>query len=179
MPLCSVSYKLSVAALCADESSMPGGPTIAEELCRQLRSRLRDRGSLAPLEIAISAAAERSADQRAWGLVTVAKHLRSDGDFDLAMLAIEAAVSIDAGGEPTRAAYTCAVAIHADRGELDTAYTLAEELVSESADPYALKALARVCWELWERTEAERYRVRLREIDSLLLDAQATHADRS
>ena len=88
-------------------------------------------------------------------LVALAARLRREHNFELARLAIERALALDAGDRPTRAAYTCAVALHADNGDLVTAVSIGEELLAQGADSYLLNTMARVYWAMWRRTKDE------------------------
>jgi hypothetical protein len=81
--------------------------------------------------------------------------LRREHDTELARLAVEGAVALDAGEAPTRAAHTCSVALHADEGDLETAVKLGEELLAQSQDAYLLRTMARVYWSLWRQTKDE------------------------
>ena len=114
--------------------------------------------------MAIRAAIENGRDDRAWSLVKLAAQLRDENEIELARTAIDAAVALDAAPEPTRAAYTCAVAIHVDEGDLMTAKKLGEGLLAEGHDEYLLKAMARVYWELYLKTEESAYRDRWQQI---------------
>jgi hypothetical protein len=62
--------------------------------------------------------------------------------------------------DATRAAYTCAVAIHADNGDLETARKIGEEELTAGADEHILKVMARVYWALWQETRLVEYRDR-------------------
>jgi hypothetical protein len=87
--------------------------------------------------------------------VALAARLRREHDLDLARVAVRGALALDAGTEPTRAAYTCAVALHADEGDLATAVRVGEELLAEGQDAYLLKTMARVYWLMWRDTKDE------------------------
>jgi hypothetical protein len=134
---------------------VPGGPSIPQVLVESLRARLRATGDAPTLELAVQAAVAPDPEQRAWLLVALAVRLRQEGSTELAKRAVEAAVALDVGAEPTRAARACAVALHADDGELETAVTLGEELLAEGHDAYLLKTMARVYWSLWRQTKDE------------------------
>jgi hypothetical protein len=88
-------------------------------------------------------------------LVALAGRLRQEGSTELARQAVDAAVTLNAGLEPTRAAQACAVALHADEGDLETAAKLGEELLAEGHDAYLLRTMARVYWSLWRQTKDE------------------------
>ena len=88
-------------------------------------------------------------------LVALAARLRREHNIELARLAIERALALDAGDEPTRAAYTCAVALHADEGDLTTAVKIGEELLSAGENAYLLNTMARVYWGVWRETKDE------------------------
>lgn len=134
---------------------MSGGPSISQALIDSLHSRLRGRSGSSTLELAVRAAVEPELERRAWALVGLAARLRREHELDLARLAVNGALALDAGPEPTRAAYTCAVALHADEGDLTTALKLGEELLAEAQHPTLLKTMARVYWALWKETKDE------------------------
>jgi hypothetical protein len=131
------------------------GPSISQVLVESLRSHLRGPRETSTIELAVQAAVAPDREQRAWMLVALAARMRQEGRTDLARLVVDAAVSLDAGAAPTRAARTCAVAVHADDGDFESAARLGEELLAEGPDPYLLKALARVYWGLWRKTKDE------------------------
>ena len=146
---------LQLAPLRVDTRSVTGGPSISQALVESLRSHLRGPRETSTLELAVQAAAAPDREQRAWMLVALAARLRQEGHTELARLAVDGAVALDAGTAPTRAAYTCAVALHADEGDLETAVKVGEELLAGGTDPYLLKAMARVYWGLWRKTKDE------------------------
>jgi hypothetical protein len=130
------------------------GPSIPQVLVESLRTQLRGPRETT-VELALQAAVAPDRAQRAWRLVALAVRLRREHDFELARLAVNGAIALDAGPEPTRAAYTCAVALHADEGDLATAVKVGEELLAEGPDTYLLKTMARVYWSLWRQTKDE------------------------
>ncbi len=132
--------------------------TIAELLADQLRHRVRTTSESATFELAVDAALELERPQRAWRLVKLASRLRKEGQYDVALRVLDAAVALDASDETTRAAYVCAMGLHADRGELEVARTIGEQLRRDSVDVFLLKVLARVYYELWRSTSVEIYR---------------------
>jgi hypothetical protein len=125
-----------------------------QALVESLRSRLRGPRE-ASIELAVQAAITPDPAQRAWRLVALAARLRREHDLDLARVAVRGALALDAGPEPTRAAYTCAVALHADEGDLATAVKVGEELLAEGQDTYLVNTMARVYWLLWRDTKDE------------------------
>jgi hypothetical protein len=130
------------------------GPSLPQSLVESLRAHLRGPRE-STLELAVQAAAAPDPAQRAWRLVALAARLRREHDLALARIAVNAAISLDAGPEPTRAAYTCAVALHADEGDLATAVRIGEGLLADGHDAYLLKTMARVYWSLWRQTKEE------------------------
>jgi hypothetical protein len=131
------------------------GPSLSQALVESLRSHLRGPRENATIELAVQAAIEPDREQRAWKLVALAARMRQEGRTDLARVAVDGAVALDAGAAPTRAAQTCAVGLHADDGDFEAAAKLGEELLAEGHDPYLLKAMARVYWGLWRKTKDE------------------------
>ena len=134
---------------------MASGPSIPHVLVDSLRALLGGTREASALGLAVQAAAAPDPEQRAWLLVALAARLRREHQHELARAAIEAAVALDAGDEPTRAARTCAVALHADEGDLATAVRVGEELLAAGHDSYLLKTMARVYWSLWRQTRDE------------------------
>jgi hypothetical protein len=145
------------------------GPSLSQALVESIRDRFGSRRP-ATVELAVQAAVEPDRERRAWALVALASRLRREHDFELARIVLNGALALDAGPEPTRAAYTCAVALHADEGDLTTALKLGEGLLADGQEPKLLRALARVYWGLWKETKDETWHdrwwgvnVRLRE----------------
>jgi hypothetical protein len=125
-----------------------------QALVESLRSRLRGPRETS-IELAVQAAVTSDPAERAWRLVALAARLSREHELDLARIAVRGAFALDAGPEPTRAAYTCAVALHADEGDLATAVSVGEELLAEGQDAYLLNTMARVYWLLWRDTKDE------------------------
>ena len=134
---------------------MASGPSISQVLVESLRSNLRGPRETSTIKLEVQAAVAPDREQRAWMLVALAARMRQEGRTDLARVAVDGAVALDGGPAPTRAARTCMVSIHADDGDFDAAVKLGEELLAEGADPYLLKAMARVYWGLWRKTKDE------------------------
>jgi hypothetical protein len=146
------------------------GPTLSQALVESIRERFGSRRPASTVGLAVHAAVEPDRERRAWALVSLASRLRREHELDLARLALNGALALDAGPEPTRAAYTCAVALHADEGDLTTALKLGEGLLADRQEPRLLRAMARVYWGLWKETKDEAWHdrwwgvnVRLRE----------------
>jgi hypothetical protein len=131
------------------------GPSIPQALVESLRSRLRAEDGGATLQHAIRTASEPDHERRVWALVELAGRLRREHKLELARLALNGALALDAGPAPTRAAYVCAVHLHADEGDLRTALKLGEELIADGQEPPLLRAMARVYWGLWKETKDE------------------------
>jgi hypothetical protein len=138
----------------ADDFSIP------DVLLESLRERLRAPLGSSAIELAVWAAVETELEQRAWALVALAQRLRRERASELGRLAVDAAIALDAGPAPTRAARTVSVSLLADEGHLEAAVALGEQLLSEARDTSLLKALARVYWELWQQTEDEAWHER-------------------
>ena len=102
------------------------------------------------------------------------KRLREDGNYDLALHTLDGAVVLDASEDVTRAAYTCAIAIHADKGDLRLAARLGAEQLAKGESEQLLTVMARVYWELWQETDEPTWRVRWRRIADLIDDVPAT-----
>jgi tetratricopeptide (TPR) repeat protein len=69
----------------------------------------------------IALAQPRNATDRAWALVCLGVALRNTRDYDGALKALDAAVALSSNPRLLRAAYACAVAVHRDRGDYETA----------------------------------------------------------
>lgn len=135
---------------------MSSGPSIPQALVDSLRARLRGESVGTALELAVRAAVEPDRERRAWALVALAVRLRREhAPVELTRLAIEGAVALDAGPEPTRAAQTFAVALHADEGDLAQAVKVGEGLLAGGQDVHLLRTMARVYWGLWKQTKDE------------------------
>jgi hypothetical protein len=150
--------------LVAEESA------ISHVLLESLRERLRSRHGLSTIELAVGAAVEPEVEQRAWGLVALARRLRQERSVEAARLAVDGAVALDAGPAPTRAAHTISVSLLADDGELEAAAALGEQLLADGHDAALLKALARVYWALFQETSDEAWHDRWWQINVLRHD---------
>lgn len=121
------------------------------------------------LDLAIRAAGEADRTQRAWALVALAARLRRDGEHERALAILDLVVEMGPREDVRRAAFTCAIAVHTDRGDLVTAAKIAganDDL--DEADPYLLRTLARTYWELWQETGDEGFEARWRHCVFLL-----------
>ncbi len=139
-------------------------------LLASLRERLRARPVRSAIELAVSAAIEPDVEQRALALVALADRLRRERAGELARLAVDATIALDAGPAPTRAARTVSVSLLADDGHLGAAATLGEQLLGEAHDPDVVEALARVYWELWQATNDEAWQERWWQVNVLRYD---------
>jgi len=92
-------------------------PVDPEDLNDALRHRLpgaeRHRG--------LALAHPRTTTERAWQLVCLGVALRHTRDYDGALKALDAAVSLRPERRAERAAYLSAVAVHRDRGDYEAA----------------------------------------------------------
>lgn len=156
----------------ADDAAIP------EILLESLRQRLRAPHGSSAIELAMWAAVEKDIEQRGWALVALAQRLRRERAGELARLAVDAAIALDAGRAQTRAARTVSVLLLADDGELNAAVALGEQLLTEAQDTSLLKALARVYWELWQDTGDEDWHDRWWHVNLLRHDANAEPAER-
>ncbi len=145
---------------------------ISHVLLESLRERLRSRPARSAIELAVCAAIEPEAEQRAWGLVALAHRLRREKALEPARLAVDGAIALDAGPAVTRAARTVTVSLLADDGHLGAAAALGEQLLGEAQDPGVLKALARVYWELWQSTNDEAWHERWWQVNVLRTDGR-------
>lgn len=117
------------------------------------------------------AAATASPADRGWRLVELGAQLRRAGDFDRALVALDAVVGVSPGWEARAAAYTVAAAIHCDRGDLDKARALCEQTLADGVDEHLLKVSARVYWELYRTSKLPEFKQRWedcsRQLDAL------------
>ncbi len=134
--------------------------SIRHVLLESLRERLRARPARSAIELAVCAAVEHDVEQRAWALVALAHRLRRERAGELARLAVDGTLALDAGPAVTRAARTVSVLLLADEGHLGAAAALGEQLLGEAPDPGVVKALARVYWGLWQTTNDEAWHER-------------------
>jgi hypothetical protein len=152
---------------------MADDAAISHVLLQSLRERLRARPARSAIELAVCAAIEPEPEQRAWGLVALAHRLRRERATELARLAVDGAIALDAGPAVTRAARTVTVCLLADDGHLGAAAALGEQLLAEAHDQGVLKALARVYWQLWQDTKDEAWHDRWWQVNVLRQDAAA------
>jgi hypothetical protein len=108
---------------------------------------------------AVAAAIAAEPRDRCWKLVSLAASLRAEGDRELALSILDSAIALGAPADVRHAAYTTAIAIHTDLGNLATAEKLARQELAAEVDEYLLRTLARLYWELYEETRLEEYRV--------------------
>jgi hypothetical protein len=136
-------------------------------LLDSLRERLRARKMCSAIELSVVAAIEPEVEQRASALVALAHRLREEREGELSRLAVDAAIALDAGPAPTRAARTVSVLLLADEGHLGAAAALGEQLLAEAHDPGVLKALSLVYFARWRETRDEAWHERWSQIDAL------------
>jgi len=144
---------------------------MADDLYLNLRERLsltvtgRERVDL--LDDAFTAALALDEGERAWALVRLGAGLRERGDHERALLALDGADLL--GDVAARAAaFTCAAAVHCDRGELARARKAGERARALREDDRVLRVLARVYHALWRETGLEEFRDRWREVGERL-----------
>jgi hypothetical protein len=158
---------------------MADDSAISHVLLHSLRERLRARPVRSAIELAVCAAIEPEVEQRAWGLVALAHRLRRERATELARLALDGAIALDAGPAVTRAARTVSVSLLADDGHLGAAAALGEQLLAEAHDPGVLKALASVYWQLWQETKDEAWHDRWWQVNVLRQDLRSPDEDDS
>jgi tetratricopeptide (TPR) repeat protein len=107
---------------------------------------------------AIAAAISPDPDSRCYALLSLAAALRKEGESETALTVLDAILALQPPPDVERAVYTVAIAVHTDRGDLDTARKLAEQTRREGVDPHLLSALARLYWELYDDTKLEEFR---------------------
>jgi hypothetical protein len=148
---------------------------LSDDLHARARAAAQATGAGELLDLAIRAAAEPDTTQRAWKLVALAARLRREGDCERALAILDAVDRMGPREDVRRAAFACAIAIHADRGDLDTAAKLAGANDLDHADPHELEALAHTYWLLWQETGDEDFRMLWRRCN-VLLDAHDVRA---
>jgi len=147
---------------------------IAQVLADAAKAKARRPASADSFGKAIDAAVECDGEQRAWRLVVLASALREESRAERALEVLDAAVALRPPRAAQRAAFTCAAAIHADNGDLDTARKLVEELLAEGTDDHVLKIAARTYWELYEATKEEAFFERWKHVGALLEESPAS-----
>jgi len=138
-----------------------------DDLSRTLRLQLsrtvEQRERVDVLDDALAAALVVGDGERAWALVRLAAGLRARGDFDRALLALDGADLL--GDDAARAAaFTCAAAVHHDRGDLPRAREAGERARSLRESEHVLSVLASVYYDLWCDTRLDEFRARWREV---------------
>lgn len=103
-------------------------------------------------ERARSAAFADDAHRRGWEAVRTAALLRQEGQHDRALDLLDDVVATFAYEDVVRAAYTCAVAVHCDRGTPETGLTVGRPFWDQAASPELGNALVRAYWERFEQT---------------------------
>jgi hypothetical protein len=125
-------------------------------------------GAGAILELAVHAATAGSADDKAWALTRLAAGLRSAGQLDLAVTALDAAAGLRPTGWRERALSTCAVSVHCDRDDPERAVAIGEEQLGRSRDEKLLVAMARAYHEAFLTTGTAEYEERRDRVSALL-----------
>ena len=92
------------------------------------------------------------ADSQAWLLVELAHILRRRGHSDEALEALELAVGVRRSSGAELAAYACAVAVHLEAGDCETAAKVAESARRRAGDVTLLRALGESHLALWHET---------------------------
>lgn len=103
-------------------------------------------------ERARSAAFADDAHRRGWDAVRTAALLRRDGRHDVALELLDDVVARFRHKDVEIAAYTCAVAIHCDRGDPATALAVGRPFWDRDPTPELGNALVRAYWERFEQT---------------------------
>lgn len=127
---------------------------LVETLNAQLGSVVEQRERTDMLDDALVAALASTKEQRAWALVRLAAALRARHDYDRALLALDGAALLSTGSACS-AAFTCAAAIHHDRGDLDSARKAGEEAYRLDPDHYSRQALVSIYYDLWQETRLD------------------------
>jgi hypothetical protein len=92
------------------------------------------------------------ADSQAWLLVELAHILRRRGRPDEALEALELAVGVRRTTGAELAAYACAVAVHLEAGDGETAAEVAECARRRAGDVACARALGESLLDLWHET---------------------------
>jgi hypothetical protein len=92
------------------------------------------------------------ADSQAWLLVELAHILRRRGRPDEALEALELAVGVRRTTGAELAAYACAVAVHLEAGDCETAAKVAESARRRARDVALVRALGDSLLDLWHET---------------------------
>lgn len=112
-------------------------------------------GARSSFELALSAASAHSAEQRAWALVELAASLRREERWQEALGVLDHVVEQKPSPEAELAAYTCAIAVHCDLKDYETARVVGEYARGRAVSPYLMRALGRMYYRLFEETGDE------------------------
>lgn len=112
-------------------------------------------GARSSFELALSAASARNAEQRAWALVELAASLRREERWQEALGVLDLVVEQAPPPQAELAAYTCAVAVHCDLEDYDTARVVGEEARARAVSPHLMRALGRLYYRLFQESGDE------------------------
>jgi hypothetical protein len=135
------------------------GGELTRTLTRRVAEARNGNASLTEdlVDRSVAIALARTPDERAWALTRMAAVLRRADRFDLALHLLDVADSLYPSEWPERAVFTCAIAVHCDRGDFRMAQTLGEEQFARSVDLKLFLAMARVYHALYRETEDPEY----------------------
>jgi hypothetical protein len=105
------------------------------------------------LRRALGLAAAQTSDDRARALVRLAATARRSGLFEEALWALDAAWRLRPSDAAERAVYTCAISVHCDRADYETAIKIGEAAMARSRDAGLLEAMERTYRELFVQTD--------------------------
>jgi hypothetical protein len=81
--------------------------------------------------------------------------LRRSEYYDEALCVLDQIVERFASPDVVRAAFTCAVAVHCDRGEPELAIVIGEEQRARTSGCELLRALVRAYWDRWQQSGSD------------------------
>ncbi len=130
------------------------GMDLMETLTARLGAIVEQRERIDLLDEALVAALASTNEERSWALVRLAAALRARQDYDRALLALDGA-ALHGTGSVCAAAFTCAAAIHHDRGDLVSARKAGEQAYRLDPGDHSRRALVSIYYDLWQQTRLD------------------------
>ncbi len=132
-----------------------GTPDISADLLRRIHETNRRKGDSVEqlVGLAIRSAIGPRVDDRAWALTELGALLRAMNRRQEALKALDAVMSMDAAHHVRIAAHTCAVAVHCDAEDYETARKVGESARRRwRSDAQLLRSLGRAYIGLYTET---------------------------
>lgn len=135
-------------------------PTLDRDLHQRAVEAGHERRSADLVGRALELAVATTADDRAWALVRLAADLRALERHAEALRVLDVAWQLSPSEHPELAMFSCAIAVHCDRGEHELAIKLERGFSERGIDLKFGRACLRLYAELYAVTDDEEHRAR-------------------